>query len=95
MQTGDLATLTLTITGEKFSAVTTCGAGYKNVALEFDFSAKPMRMEIDAEMSVTTGIFKFEDGELHWCSAHPGKPAPTEFRGGDGCASYIWKRAEK
>ena len=43
VQTGDLATLTLKITGDKFSAVTSGGLGSVNEAatLVFDFSADP------------------------------------------------------
>ena len=97
VQTADLATLTLTIAGDKFSARTNGGLGSKNAiaTMVFDFSANPMRMDVKTDTGIADGIFKFEDGQLFLCHAQPGIPAPTEFKGANSYSCSIRKRAEK
>ena len=95
VQDGDFAGFTLTIEGDKLSTATTGGAGYNKVTVVCDLDAKPMRVDVKAETSTTPGIFKFEDGQLYWCHAQQNAAAPTEFKGGNGCHCFIWKRAGK
>ena len=95
VQTGVFEDFTLVIDGDKISTSTKGGQGWKNVTVVHDFSAKPMRMDVHDGLSVFAGIFKFEDGRLHWCKSQPGQPVPTEFQGSKGTYCFIWKRAEK
>lgn len=95
VQTDVFAGVTLTFEGDKLSTATPGGAGYKNETAIFDFDALPMRIDIKTETSTTKGIFKFEDGQLHWCHTGQSKPAPTEFKGGAGNYCFIWIRPAK
>ncbi len=94
-QTGDFASFTLAIKGDKLTTNTSSGQGYKNETVVYDFAASPMRIDVHTGTSVTPGIFKFEDGKLYWCHAQQNAARPTEFKGGDGRHCTIWKRAVK
>jgi uncharacterized protein (TIGR03067 family) len=81
---------TMTFDGEKFSSSNGAMAIFQNVAVKFDFDAKPMRMTIGGLMY----IFKFEDGQLWKCHGQGGVFL-TEIKGGSGCYCTVMKRAEK
>ena len=94
--TGDFATYTLTIEGDKLSTATTGAPAYQKLPVTCDFKTDPMQLSVQfGGDSSLAGIFKFEKDRLHWCHAQAGKPRPTEFKGGNGDQSFIWKRVGK
>jgi len=93
---GDFATYTLTIEGDKLSTATALSGAYQKLAVKCDFKTDPMQLNVAfGGDSSLAGIFKFEKEQLHWCHAQAGKPRPTEFRGGNGDQYFIWKRVGK
>ena len=94
--TGDFASYTLTLDGDKLSTATAISPAYSKLPVTCDFKTDPMQIDVQfGGDSSLRGIFKFEKDRLHWCHAQAGKPRPTEFRGGAGDQYFIWKRAGK
>jgi len=94
--TGDFGTYTLTLEGDKLTTATATGTLYDKLPVKGDFKADPMQLTVAfGGDSSLPGIFKFEDGQLHWCHAQAGQPRPTEFRGGNGDQYFVWKRIGK
>ena len=94
--TGDFATYTLSLDGDKLSTRTTISPAYQKLPVKCDFKSDPMQLNVQfGGDSSLAGIFKFEKDQLHWCHAQAGKPRPMEFKGGNGDQYFIWKRVGK
>lgn len=69
--------------------------GYDAVTFKLDPDQSPKRIDITSGGVVLPCIYKLEDDTLTWCHPQDKQPRPTEFKGGNGCYCFVFKRAKE